>query len=138
MRTADPLIAIDSSEIREGKIGEVKTRLSELVEFVEANEDEPIAYGIYIDEGGTRMTVVQIHPSSASMELHMTLAGPIFRKFAELVTLLRVDLYGRPSDTLLEQMRQKAELLGKAPVTVNELHAGFARLGFPPDGLSTR
>jgi hypothetical protein len=136
--TADPLIAIDSSEIREGKIDELKTGLRELVEFVEANEAEPIAYSIYIDEGGSRMTVVQIHPSSASMELHMRLAGPIFRKFAELVTLSRVDLYGRPSDTLLEQMRQKAELLGNAPVTVNELHAGFARFGHLPDDLLAR
>jgi hypothetical protein len=127
--TAAPLVAIDSSEIREGKIDELKTGLTELVEFVEANEAEPIAYSIYIDEAGNRMTVVQIHPSSASMELHMRLAGPIFQKFAELVVLSRIDFYGTPSDALLGQMRQKAELLGNARVVVHELHAGFARFG---------
>jgi hypothetical protein len=125
--TADPIVAIDSSEIREGKIDELKTGLTELVEFVQANEAEPIAYSIYIDEGGSRMTVVQIHPNSASMELHMRLAGPIFRKLADFVVLSRVDFYGTPSDALLEQMRQKADLLGNAHVVVNELHAGFAR-----------
>lgn len=46
-----------------------------------------------------------------------------------MVVLSRVDFYGTPSDALLEQTRQKAELLGNAPVVVNELHAGFARLG---------
>jgi hypothetical protein len=127
--TADPIVVIDSSEIREGKIDELKTALTELVEFVEANEAEPIAYSIYIDEEGSRMTVMQIHPSSASMELHMRLAGPIFRKFTELVLLSRVDFYGTPSDAVLEQMRQKAQLLGNAPVVVNEFHAGFARFG---------
>jgi hypothetical protein len=127
--TADPIVVIDSSEIREGKIDELKTALTELVEFVEANEAEPIAYSIFIDEEGTRMTVMQIHPSSASMELHMRLAGPIFRKFTELVLLSRVDFYGTPSDAVLEQMRQKAQLLGNAPVVVNEFHAGFARFG---------
>ena len=125
--TAAPLIAIDSSEIREGKIDELKTGLAELVEFVEANEPEPIAYSIYIDEAGSRMTVVQIHPSSESMELHMKLAGPIFQKFTELVVLSRIDFYGTPSDALLAQMRQKAEMLGNARLVVNELHAGFAR-----------
>ncbi|HET9241793.1 MAG TPA: hypothetical protein VFN99_00025 [Gaiella sp.] len=125
--TAAPLIAIDSSEIREGKIDELKTGLAELVEFVEANEPEPIAYSIYIDEAGSRMTVVQIHPSSESMEVHMKLAGPIFQKFTELVVLSRIDFYGTPSDALLEQMRQKAEMLGNARLVVNELHAGFAR-----------
>ena len=98
-----------------------------MVEFVEANEAEPIAYSIYIDESGSRMTVVQIHPSSESMELHMRLAAPIFQTFTELVVLSRIDFYGTPSDALLEQMRQKAELLGNARVVVNELHAGFAR-----------
>lgn len=126
---ADPLIAVDSSEIREGRIDELKAGLTELVEFIEANEAEPLAYSIYIDEVGRRMTVVQIHPSSASMELHLRLAGPIFEKFTDLVVLSRVDFYGTPSDALLEQTRQKTELLGNAPVVVNELHAGFARLG---------
>lgn len=126
---ADPLIAVDSSEIREGRIDELKAGLTELVEFIEANEAEPLAYSIYIDEVGRRMTVVQIHPSSASMELHLRLAGPIFEKFTDLVVLSRVDFYGTPSDALLEQTRQKVELLGNAPVVVNELHAGFARLG---------
>lgn len=125
--TAEPIVAIDSSEIREGKIDELKTGLAELVEFVEANEPEPIAYSIYIDEAGSRMTVVQIHPSSESMEVHMKLAGPIFQKFTELVVLSRIDFYGTPSDALLEQMRQKAEMLGNARLVVNELHAGFAR-----------
>ena len=75
------------------------------------------------------MTVMQIHPSSASVELHMRLAGPAFRKFPGLVVLSRVDIYGTPSDALLELMRQKTELLGNARVVVNELHAGFARFG---------
>lgn len=130
--TAAPLIAIDSSEIREGKIDELKTGLAELVEFVEANEPEPIAYSIYIDEAGSRMTVVQIHPSSESMEVHMKLAGPIFQKFTELVVLSRIDFYGTPSDALLAQMRQKAEMLGNARLVVNELHAGFARFRVDP------
>jgi hypothetical protein len=130
--TVDPIVAIDSSEIREGKIEELKARLTELVDFVEANEAEPIAYSVYIDEDGRRMTVMQIHANSASMELHMRLAGPIFRRFTELVVLSRIDFYGRPSDALLEQMRQKAEMLGNASVVVNELQAGFARFGTDP------
>lgn len=126
---SDPIVVIDSSAIREGKLEELKTALKELVEFVDANEAEPIAYNIYFDAGGTRMTVVQIHPSSASMEFHMKVAGPVFRKFTELLKLSRVDFYGNPSEAVLEQMREKAQLLGNAPVVVNELHAGFARFG---------
>ena len=126
-----PILVVDSSEIRAGKLEEVKAGVEELVAFVEANEAEPLAYDIYFDQAGKRMTVVQIHPSSASMELHMEIAAPVFRKFAGLVDLMRVDFYGQPSEALLERTRQKAELLGGAPVFVNELHAGFARIERP-------
>ncbi|HET9322320.1 MAG TPA: hypothetical protein VFO03_00460 [Gaiellaceae bacterium] len=134
---SEPLVVIDSSAIREGKLEELKAAVEELADFVEANEAEPIAYSVYFDEGGSRMTVVQIHPSSASMELHMEVAAPIFRRFTDLLELSRIDVYGKPSESLLEQMRQKAQLLGNAPVVVNELHAGFARFGTSPDAIST-
>jgi hypothetical protein len=72
------------------------------------------------------MTVVQIHPDAASLERHLTVAGPVFRRFADVVTLGRVDVYGKPSEAALEQIR-KAQLLGNARVAVHELHAGFSR-----------
>lgn len=131
---ADPLIVVDSSEIRKGKLEEVRAAVTELIDFVRANETEPLAYSVYFDDAGSRMTVLQIHPDSASMEAHLEIAGPLFQKFADLLALSRVDFYGRPSEALLGQMRQKAQLLGGAPVVVNEPHAGFTRFGsgLPP------
>jgi hypothetical protein len=123
----DPILVVDSSEIHEGKLEEVKARVEDLVAFVEANEAEPLTYNIYFNEAGTQMTVVQIHPRSASLERHLTVAGPAFRRFADLLTLARVDVYGSPSEAALDQMRSKAQLLGKAPVVVHELHSGFSR-----------
>ena len=125
----DPLVVIDTSDIREGKLEELKSGLAELAEFVEKNEAAPLAYHVYFDEHGTRMTVLQIHPDSASMELHMDVAAPLFRKFTGLVDLRRVEFYGSPSEAVLDATRRKAELLGNAVVVVNEFHAGFSRFG---------
>jgi len=133
---SSPILVVDSSEIREGKLDEVKAAVEDLVAFVEANEAEPLAYGIYFDEAGTPMTVAQIHPRSASLERHLTVAGPVFRRLADLLTLARVDIYGSPSDAALEQMRSKAQLLGNAPVVVHELHSGFSR--FAADSPANR
>jgi hypothetical protein len=121
------ILVVDSSEIVEGKLDEVKAGVEDLVAFVEANEAEPLAYDIYFDLMDTQMRVVQIHPDSASLERHLTVAGPVFRRFADLVTLGRVDVYGKASEAALEQIREKAQLLGNAPVAVHELHAGFSR-----------
>lgn len=124
---SSPILVVDSSDIREGKLEEVKAGVEDLVAFVEANEAEPLAYDIYFDEAGAQMTVVQIHPDSASLERHLAVAGPVFRRFADLLTLDRVDVYGRVSEAALEQMRGKAQLLGNAAVVVHELHSGFSR-----------
>ena len=126
---SEPIIYIDQSEIREGKLEELKTAMNELVELIEANEPQLIAYNLYFNEDGTRMDVVHLHRDSASLEFHMKVAGPAFPKFAEFIQLLTIDVYGKPSDDLLEQMRQKAQMLVNGTVLVHELHAGFARLG---------
>jgi hypothetical protein len=124
---SSPVLVVDSSDIHEGKLEEVKAGVEDLVAFVEANEAEPLAYQIYFDEAGTQMTVVQIHPHSASLERHLTVAEPVFRRLADLLTLGRVDVYGRVSEAALERMRGKAQLLGNAAVSVHELHSGFSR-----------
>jgi hypothetical protein len=74
----------------------------------------------------------QIHPDSASLERHLTVARPVVRRVANLLPLVNVDVYGRASEAALEQIRGKARLLGDAPLLVHELHAGFSR--FTADG----
>ena len=124
---SEPLISLDTSLIRDGRL-ELKEAVAELVEFVRSNEPRSIAYEVYFDEAGSRMTVLQVHPDSASMEYHMTVAGPAFAGFAELVTLSTLDVYGKPSEELLELLRRKVQMLGDATVIVHDLLAGFARM----------
>lgn len=124
---SEPIVYIDRSEIREGKSEELKAAINELVEFVHANEPQLISYNFYINEGGTRMTVVAVHSDSVSMEFHMKIAGPAFRKFTEFINLLTIEVCGPVSDTLLKQLRQKAQMLGSGTVLVHKRYAGFAR-----------
>lgn len=124
----EPIVYIDTSEIREGKLEELKRAMNELVKFVEASEPRLIAYNVYLNEDGTRMTVVHAHRDSASLEFHMKVTGPAFPKFVQFIKLLSIDVYGKLSDDLLEQMRRKAQMLGNGTVLVHELYAGFARV----------
>jgi hypothetical protein len=133
---SSPILVVDRSEIREGKLEDVKAGVEGLVAYVEANEADPRAYNVCFNEAGTQMTVVQIHLHSASLERHLRVAGPVFRRFADLLRLARVDVYGSPSEAALEQMRSKAQLLGNAPVVVHELHSGFSR--FAADSPASR
>jgi hypothetical protein len=125
---SEPIVYIDRSDIREGKLEEVKAATSELVRFVDTHEPQLIAYAFYMNEEATQMTLVAIHPDSKSMEFHMETAGPSFRRFTELITLRTIEVYGRPSDKVLEQLQQKAEMLGgTGSLVVQERHRGFIR-----------
>ena len=124
---SDEIVYVDTSDVREGALEELKAAMKELVSFVEANEPRLIAYNVYFSDDGTRMTVVHVHPDSASLEYHMEVAGPAFRRFVELVTLSSIHIYGEPSEKLLKQAREKARLLGRGDVVADALHAGFSR-----------
>lgn len=128
----DPIVFVDTSEIREGKLEQLRRAVAELAEFVEANETETISYQVFFSDGGRQMTVLQIHPDSASMERHMEIAGPVFAKFADLLVLRTIDIYGSPSEKVVEQLQRKAEQLGTASVAVHERQAGFARFVSTP------
>ena len=120
------IVYIDHSDIREGSLDELKAGVRGLVEFIRSREPQLIGYGVYIDEAAARMTVVAIHPDSASLELHLDVGGAEFRKLAHLLTLTAIECYGKPSARALEQLRQKAAALGQATtlVTVGPF-AGF-------------
>ena len=122
------ILYVDTSQVHEGRLEELKRAMKELAEFVDTNVPRAIAYNVYFTEDGTRMTVAQLHPDPASLEYHMKVAGPAFPKLGEFLELMRIEIYGKPSDELLKLLRQKAELLGKGTVVVHDLHAGFARL----------
>lgn len=123
----EPLISVDSSDVREGKLDEVMVAMKKLADFVEANEPRVLAYEMSLDREDSLMTVVQVHPDSASMESHMEAAAHLFPTFADLLTLRAIDLYGDPSEKVLDLMRRKAHLLGDAPLAVHKLEAGFVR-----------
>jgi hypothetical protein len=123
-----PLVVVDTSEIREGRLEELRSAVAEMASFVREHEPDPISYQVFFSADERWMTVVQIHPDAASMERHMDVAREVFAPFADLLELRTVDVYGEPGARVVDQLRRKAELLGTASVEVHDLQAGFARI----------
>ena len=122
------IVYVDTSEVRAGRLEELKAAMADLAEFVEANEPRLLAYNVYFSDDGARMTVLHINPDSASLAFHMTVAGPKFPPIGKFINMLAIDVYGRPDEELVDSLRQKSALLGSGTVRVHELDAGFARL----------
>ena len=122
-----PVVYVDTSVIRSGKLDQLRDAMKRLAGFVEANVPQLISYAFYLNEGQTEMTVVAVHPDSASLEYHMDVGGPEFRKFADLIELRRIEVYGGVTDSVRERLYQKARMLGQGTVAIHEFYAGFDR-----------
>jgi hypothetical protein len=128
-----PLVYVDTSVVREGSLEELKTAIGELADFVEQNEPRLISYNVYFSDDGSQMTVIHVHADPASLDYHMEVAGPRFDRFADLLTLSSIQIYGAPSEKALRQLQDKVRLLGSGDVIVHAPHAGFSRFGSPPE-----
>lgn len=128
---SEPIIYVDTSEVRPGCLPDLKQAMQDLAAFVEANEPQLVAYRVYFNDDGTRMTVLHVNPDSTSLRTHMDIAGPKFPPVGAFIHMLSIDVYGRPDDALVERLREKSRMLGTGTVRIHDLHAGFERLAAP-------
>ena len=126
---SEPIVYLDESAILDVDIAALREAVAELTEFVREREPQLLFYGFAIDERTSTMRVAAVHPDSESLELHLGVGGPGFRKVGAFIELQRIDVFGRPSPLVLERLRQKAAMLGTdAHVEVHEFASGFERL----------
>jgi hypothetical protein len=123
-----PFIFIATNRLKAGQLDRERKRVPGLVEFIEASEPRVIAFNEYVNEAGDEVTVVQIHPDAASMEAHMEIVRERAQEaYAEtLEATVRIQVFGRPTEAILETLRQQAG--SGVEISVNGEHlGGFTR-----------
>jgi hypothetical protein len=128
MPAESPLIFIATNRLKAGQLERERERVPGLVEFIEANEPRLIAFNEYLSDAGDEVTVVQIHPDTASLEAHMEIVRERAQEaYAEtLDATVRIQVFGRPTDAILEGLREQAG--NGVELRVNGEHlGGFTR-----------
>jgi hypothetical protein len=123
-----PFIFIATNRLKPGKLGDEKKRVPDLVDFVEANEPRLIAFNEYVNDDGTEVAVVQIHPDADSMAFHMKIiAERAAAAYAETIdATTSIQVYGMPSNAVFEMLERQAGV--GVPLTVKPAHlGGFTR-----------
>jgi hypothetical protein len=125
---SSPFIFIATNRLKPGQLESERKRVPGLVEFIEASEPRLIAFNEFVNEAGDEVTVVQIHPDASSMEAHMEIVRERAQAaYAEtLDATVRVQVFGRPTEAILEALRQQAG--AGVDISVNGEHlGGFVR-----------
>lgn len=122
-----PFIYVGTHSIKPGKLEEARKRLAELVDFVETNEPRLIAFHCFLDEEGSKLSIFQLHPDSASMEFHMQVNAKHFATaFDYLDTSIRDQYFGPISDGLAAEL-SKWDEPGLEVLRMPVHEAGFTR-----------
>jgi hypothetical protein len=125
---AGAIVYVDVSEVREEARDSIATAVDELASFIEENVPGVLAYNVYLSDDRSEMTVVHVHAGPESLDRHLDLGAPAFRKFTDLLTLKSIRIYGEPSETAVEKAWEKARMLGCDDVVIQGSRAGFSRL----------
>jgi hypothetical protein len=119
-----PFIFVGTYSVKSGKLEEAKKRCREVADLVETNEPRLIAFNLYVDEPGNKVSVVQVHPDAASMDFHLTvIAEHLATAWDWIDKTESQQAYGTPPAALTAMVREYSE-----PLTVLPIHeAGFTR-----------
>lgn len=124
----EPFIFIGTHRLQPGKLPAFREAFSRLVEVVEANEPQMIAFNGYANEEGSEVSVVQVHPDAASMALHMSVVREHITSAYEdlLEETTSIQVFGTLDETTRGMMQQLAG--SGVPIVVKpEPIAGFTR-----------
>lgn len=127
---AGPFIFIATNRLKPGKVEAERKRVPGLVDFIEANEPRLIAFNEYVNDEGTEVAVVQVHPDAESFEFHMgVVRDRASRAYAEtLEATTGIQVFGAPTAGILEMLGRQAG--GGVQYTLRPHHlGGFTRSG---------
>jgi hypothetical protein len=123
-----PFIFIATNRLKPGKLDDEKKRLPGLVDFVQANEPRLIAFNEYVNEAGTEVAVVQVHPDADSMAFHMeVIAERAASAYADTIdSTTSIQVFGTPGSAVIDLLRRQAG--AGVPLSVKPYHlGGFTR-----------
>lgn len=105
---SEPIVFISKQRVKEGKLEGYKQYYRQVAEQAQANKPGTVAHLAYVNENGTELSIIHVFPDAESMELHMKGVDKLAKKAYEYVEIISFEIYGKPSDTVLNMMMQIA------------------------------
>jgi hypothetical protein len=124
-----PIVFVSHWAIRPGALDRLRELAVEVAARFRAERPRTLSWLAYLDEAETNVSFIHVFPDAEAMDRHTEIAAAGATASRDLMEPRGWDLYGKPSDAALEQMRQTAEAVG-APLRLEAqlMDGGFLRL----------
>ena len=125
---SEPIVFISHFQVKEGKLDGLKQLSQEFAKRLEAEKPRTLVFLSYLNDSGSRMTVVHVFADADSMDLHVQGTEERVKVAYEYLEPEGFEIYGTPSNEVLEMMRQEATSAGVTLSVEPDHLAGFLRL----------
>jgi hypothetical protein len=125
---SEPVVFISHFRVKEGKLDELKRLAEEVERSLRHDKPRTVAWLVYLDEDGTKVTFVHCFPDAHSMDLHFEGSDERTNAVYEFVEPDGFEIYGRPSGQAMETMQQAAAGSGVSLSVQPEHLGGFLRV----------
>ena len=107
-KMSNPIIFISNQKIKAGQLDEYKKNYLQVAAMTEATKPGTAAHLAYLNEEGTKASIVHIFPDVESLEVHLRGVDELAKKAYQFMEIESFEIYGRPSDKILAGMMQIA------------------------------
>jgi hypothetical protein len=105
---SEPIIFVSQQRIKPGKLEGYRQFAQNIAAQFEANRPGTVSFLGYTNEAGTEATFIYTFPSAEAMQAHVQYAAEVAKGSSEFIDVLRLEIYGRPTDAILDGMRKLA------------------------------
>jgi hypothetical protein len=133
---AEPIAFISHFRVKRGKAAAVRTMFAAGATQLAVAKPQTAAFLGYLDERGTRLTIVHLFPDAEAMDAHFEGADQRSQAAYELFEPAGWEIYGHPSAAALAMIEREAAQAGVPLMVAPKALGGFTRLiqDFPPKG----
>jgi hypothetical protein len=117
-----PIVFISHNRVKEGKLDGFKGFFRTGARSIEEDKPGTVVFLAYADPDGTEVDIVHVFPDADAMDRHMEGVAERVGASDEFIEGTGVEIYGTPSERVLQMMRAFAS--PEAPLSVSPEHLG--------------
>lgn len=123
-----PVAFISHFRIKEGKADAARAAFASVATQLGASRPRTAAFLAFLDDGGSRLSIVHVFPDAEAMDLHVEGAGERSKAAYEFFEPAGWEVYGTPSAAALAMIEDQAAEGGVSVRIEPESIGGFIHL----------
>lgn len=124
----EPIVFISHFRIKDQQLEKIRRMLDQVIEQIESQKPRTLAQVGFADPERMTLTFVHVFGDADSMDIHVEGSEQRSSAAYEFIEPRGWEIYGRPSNAVIEMMKREAAEAGVTLTVEPEVLGGFLRL----------